>query len=88
MTEENKLIPGAALIYERDDRGLIYARYRDPPHKTKPRWVIGNSQPERTYYPFKYNEWLNLVRLAHSNPSLKTQLDKVLDLYYLLKEEQ
>ena len=36
------LIPGEALIYERAN-GVVYARYRDPPHSLKPRWIIGGS---------------------------------------------
>lgn len=37
---DDKLIPGEALIYERAN-GVVYARYRDPPHNTLPRWVVG-----------------------------------------------
>ena len=37
---DEELIPGEALIYERAN-GIVYARYRDPPHNTKPRWIIG-----------------------------------------------
>ena len=34
------LIPGEALIYERAN-GVLYARYRDPPHNMIERWVVG-----------------------------------------------
>ena len=37
---KGKLLPGEALIYERSD-GVVYAHYRDPPHNTIPRWIIG-----------------------------------------------
>ena len=37
---KNKMVPGAALIYERTD-GVVYARYRDAPHNKLPRWIIG-----------------------------------------------
>ena len=34
------LIPGEPLIYTRSN-GVVYARYRDPPHNTIPKWIIG-----------------------------------------------
>lgn len=40
----DKLIPGQSLIYERAN-GVVYARYRDPPHNSIPRWVVGG-EPE------------------------------------------
>ena len=40
----DKLIPGESLIYERAN-GVVYARYRDPPHNSIPRWVVGG-EPE------------------------------------------
>ena len=40
QTEDHRLIPGEALIYERAN-GVVYARYRDPPHNKLPRWVVG-----------------------------------------------
>lgn len=36
----SRLIPNQALIYERVD-GVVFARYRDPPHNKIPRWIIG-----------------------------------------------
>ena len=39
---QSEIIPGEALIYEHAN-GVTYARYRDPPHNTKPRWVIGGA---------------------------------------------
>lgn len=41
-TKDHNVIPGEALIYERAN-GIVYARYRDPPHNTKPRWIIGGA---------------------------------------------
>lgn len=38
--QRSGLIPGQSLIYERVD-GVVYARYRDPPHNTVPRWIVG-----------------------------------------------
>jgi len=40
---KNKMIPGEALIYERAD-GVVYAKYRDPPHNKTSRWIIGGDQ--------------------------------------------
>ena len=39
---KSNLLPGEALIYERAD-GVTYAKYRDPPHNTKPRWIVGGA---------------------------------------------
>ena len=38
--QRSGLIPGQSLIYERVD-GVVYARYRDPPYNTEPRWIVG-----------------------------------------------
>lgn len=40
QNKDHKLIPGEALVYERAN-GVVYARYRDPPHNKLPRWVVG-----------------------------------------------
>jgi hypothetical protein len=80
------LIPGAALIYERVD-GTVYARYRDPPHNKIPRWVIGgiaDSVAQAQGY-LGYNQWKELFQLADNNPTLRKQLDKTLEIYYLIK---
>ena len=74
------LIPGQALIYERvgDD---IFARYRDPPHNQIPRWHIGGANAPTQA------DWNEIVKLAEEYPTLKKQLDKTLNLYYILKEK-
>lgn len=77
-----KLIPGEALIYERDSRGVVYARYRDPPHNTKPRWVIGGPPPAR----LGFSDLSRIEELANSNPTFAKELDRFLNMYYLLKE--
>ena len=82
------LIPGEALIYERDDRGVVYARYRDPPHNSIPRWIIGGPQDVTNYPLMEYGKWKELVELADHYPTLKIQLDKLLDLYYIIKEKK
>jgi hypothetical protein len=73
------LISGEALIYERAN-GIIYARYRDRPEID--RWAIGSLQPT-----FNYSDWKHLNELSKNNKTLKTQLDKLINLYYLIKNE-
>ena len=83
-----KLIPGEPLIYERND-GVVYARYRDPPHNTIPRWVVGGDPGGVTRaqgYYLTPGEWRELCELAKENATLKTQLDKTLMIYYTIKD--
>jgi hypothetical protein len=84
------MIPGEALIYERAD-GVVYARYRDPPHNTIPRWIVGGdpagvarAQGEL----LDYGEWKNLCEIAQNNTTLKKQLDKIVNLYYIIKDNK
>jgi len=83
------LIPNAALIYERVN-DVVYARYRDPPHNSLPRWVIGGPV-DATYRSmgnlFTYSEWQGMMRLAQENNTFKNELDKLLTLYYICKKE-
>lgn len=83
-----KVIPGQALIYERAN-GVVYARYRDPPHDKIPRWIIGGS-PEALGYGnlISYSDWKDLIAKAGDNPVLKKQLDNLVQTYLLLKEEK
>lgn len=83
---ETKLIPGEALIYERDDKGTVYARYRDPPHNTIPRWAIGG--PPSAYSLLGLSDLAEIKRLAETNLTFKKELDKLLNLYYILKESK
>lgn len=83
---ETKLIPGEALIYERDDKGTVYARYRDPPHNTIPRWVIGG--PAAAHALLGFSDLKEIQHLANTNPTFKKELDKLLNLYYILKESK
>ena len=85
-----KLIPGEALIYERSD-GVVYARYRDAPHNTIPRWIVGGDPAgiARTQGDLlEYREWQTLCELSETHPTLKKQLDKLIVLYYIIKHEQ
>tara|TARA_Y100000385_G_scaffold112451_1_gene116609 strand:+ start:216 stop:485 length:270 start_codon:yes stop_codon:yes gene_type:complete len=89
MTQkQGKLLPGEALIYERSD-GVVYAHYRNKPEI--PRWIIGGdpgavarAQGEL----LDYGEWKHLCELAHTNTTLKKQMDKLVTTYYIVKEEQ
>ena len=84
------LIPGEALIYERSD-GVVYARYRDPPHNTKPRWIIGGDPAAVARAQgdiLNYSEWKELCELSVKYPTLKKQLDKLVVLYYTIKDDK
>ena len=85
------LIPGQALIYERAD-GVVYARYRDPPYNEMyERWIIGgdpDSVNRATGNLFSWSEWQDMMRIAQTNTTLKTQMKKLLDIYYIVKDEK
>ena len=86
----DKLIPGAALIYERAD-GVTYAKYRDPPHNKIPRWIVGGDPAGVARAQGKlldYSEWINLCELAQSNQTLQKQLKNLVNTYFIVKEEQ
>lgn len=85
----DKLIADQALIYE-SHNGVVYARYRDPPHNKKPRWVIGGKSSSLASLQGRYldyREWQQLCDLADSNSTLKSQLEKLINLYYIVKED-
>jgi len=87
---QDKLIPGEALIYERSD-GVVYARYRDPPHSSKPRWIIGGdpaSVARAQGELLDYGEWKTLCELAQVNSTLKKQLDRLVQTYYIIKDDR
>ena len=82
------LIPNQALIYERAN-GVVFARYRDPPHNKIPRWVIGG-EPEATAKALgivSYDEWKNVMQIAESNANIKKQLDRLMVMYYTVKDD-
>jgi len=91
MTQpRGKLIPGAALIYERAD-GVVYARYRDAPHNTIPRWIIGGDPGAVARAQgdlIDYGEWKKLCELAHQYPTLQKLLDRLITMYYTVKDEK
>jgi hypothetical protein len=75
---------GESLIYERAN-GVTYARFRDDPKKSlyPGRWEIGREVKEPI---FDYAEWRHLQDLAHQHPTIKKQLDKLKDLYYIVRD--
>jgi len=85
---KNNLLPGEALIYERADGGT-YAKYRDPPHNTKPRWIIGGD-PDAVQKAqgclWSYSDWQDMMRVAETNETMQKQMKKLLELYYLCKD--
>ena len=84
----SKMIPGEALIYERAD-GVVYARYRDPPHNTIPRWIVGGDPAGVAKAQgdlLSYSDWQDLCRLSLKYPTLKKLLDKVVITYYTIKD--
>ena len=84
------MIPGQALIYERSD-GVVYAHYRDPPHNTIPRWIIGGDPAGLARAQgdlLNYAEWQELCKLSLEYPTLKKLLDKLVTTYYTVKEHK
>ena len=84
------LLPGQTLIYERAD-GVVYARYRDPPHNTVPRWIVGGDPAAVARAQgdlLNYREWQDMCRLAEEYPTLKKQLDQLVTTYYIVKDNK
>lgn len=84
------LKPGEALIYERSD-GVVYARYRDPPFNKLDRWIVGGESSAVNRAQgclFSYSEWEDMMRIAEKNYTLKTQMQKLLDIYYIVKDDE
>ena len=82
------LIPHQALIYERAN-GVVFARYRDPPHNKIPRWIIGGD-PDATAKALgivSFDEWKNVMQIAESNANVKKQLDRLMIYYYTVKDD-
>ena len=84
------MIPGQALIYERSD-GVVYAHYRDPPHNTIPRWIIGGDPAGMARAQgdlLNYAEWQELCKLSLEYPTLRKLLDTLVTTYYTVKEHK
>ena len=82
------LIPNQTLIYERAN-GVVFARYRDPPHNTIPRWTVGGDADAVKKYEGRldFEEYLEMVDCAKTNYTLKKQLDKALIIWYTIRNE-
>jgi hypothetical protein len=90
QSKMTKLISGEALIYERSD-GVVYAHYRDPPHNTIPRWIIGGDPAgiaRANGDLLSYGEWQDLCELSLTYPTIKKLLDKLVVTYYTVKENK
>jgi hypothetical protein len=84
------LVPDQPLIYERAD-GVVYARYRDPPYNTQPRWIVGGDPAGVARAQgdmLNYSEWQDLCRLAEEYPTIKKLLDKLVTTYYTVKDDK
>jgi hypothetical protein len=84
------LIPDQPLIYERAD-GVVYARYRDPPYNSKPRWIVGGDPAGVARAQgdmLNYSEWQDMCRLAEEYPTIKKLLDKLVTTYYTVKDDK
>jgi len=82
----SKVLEEGPLIYERVD-GVVYARYRDRPEV--PRWIIGGDPggvARAQGRLMHWGEWEQLCELAEKNSTLKKQLSKTVELYYLIKD--
>jgi len=77
------LKPGATYIYERDG-DTVYAReFGDTT-----RHIIGHNYHSPTKEKMQEDLlWNEIRQFADSNPSLKTELEKIKTLYYLLKDD-
>ena len=81
------LIPNQPLIYERAD-GVLYARYRDPPHNEIPRWIVGGDPKAVSRAKgelLDYHEWEELQMMAKKNKTLGKLLSKLLITWDLVK---
>lgn len=82
------LLPNEPLIYERVD-GVVYAKYRDRPEIQ--RWIIGGESHAVNRAQgnlFSYSDWQDMMRVAETNPALKAQMKKLLDIYYIVKDDK
>jgi len=83
-----ELLPGEALIYERSN-GVVYARYANRPEID--RWVVGGDPGAVARAQGRlldYGEWQKLCDLCETNHTLKKQMDKLVNTYYVIKDGQ
>ena len=83
------LIPGQALIYERAN-GVVFARYRDPPHNMIERWVVGG-EPKAVAEAMgiiDYDEWKDIMMAAETNFTLRKLIQKLRNTYYMIGSKE
>ena len=84
------LLKGEPLIYERAD-GVVCARYRDAPQNKIPRWIVGGT-PEGVARAggdlFSHAEWRHMMTIAKTNKAFKKQLDRLVIMYYTIKDAE
>ena len=88
LDHQPKLVPGAAIVYERAN-GVTYGRYRDAPYNKWPKWIIGGDPEDVSKAQgnlFSYSEWQEMMDLAKEYPTLKSQMQKLVTTYYMLKD--
>ena len=78
-----RLKPGTTYIYEKSD-GITYAREFGAPHNE--RFEIGRDYEAEDYLT-QEELWREIRTLAKTNNTLQAELDRVIMLYYLLKED-
>jgi len=88
LSKLGSLLPNEPLIYERAN-GVTYARYQNRPEID--RWIVGGdpgavAKAQGNF--FDYTEWQTLCELAENNITLKKQLDKLVNTYYIIKTQE
>ena len=81
----SKLIPGQVLIYERAN-GVVFARYRDPPHNMIERWVVGG-EPKAVAEAMgviDYDEWKDIMMASEKSYTLRKLIEKLRNTYYMI----
>jgi len=84
---KTKMIPNQPLIYERVD-GVVYAKYRDPPHNSIPRWIIGGDPcavARARGEVLSHKDFSEIRQLSYEYPVLKEQLEQLRTTYYMIK---
>ena len=85
------LKPGATYIYERAD-GVTYAREAgaDPSTRVEVGWDYddrtSDGRPLRDHMQ-EDKMWGEIRRMARTNPTLQSELERVIMLYHLIKED-
>ena len=81
MSDQSRLKPGATYIYETPDNGRsVYARE----HGTNERFLVGSIMESDDFV--KDEIWKDVLRLSRLHSNLAEEVEKILVLYHLLKE--